>query len=89
MSSTPPHDPTKPPDNASQGAVENMVQNELGEVQTCDCGGVNIIWGPVTLHLAADEVAAFHELCTAGLNMISEPPQESRPRRDPGENQVH
>jgi hypothetical protein len=44
-------------------------QNGLGEVQACDCGGVNLVLGPVTLHVEADEVDALLDLACAAKEM--------------------
>jgi len=52
---------------------EIVAQNDLGEVRPCDCGGVNLTMGPVTLHFAADEVEELYELAAAGLGMVTRP----------------
>ena len=53
--------------------------NELGEVAACDCGGVNLSLGALTLHVAADEVALLDELVRAAVVLAR--PVERRKRR--------
>jgi len=51
--------------------LDDAVGNDLGEVAVCDCGGINLTIGPVTLHLAADEVEEFRELVDAGNELLA------------------
>ncbi len=44
---------------------ELIAKNDLGELQRCDCGGVNLTLGSVTLHFAAAEVGPLYELVAA------------------------
>lgn len=67
-------------DEAEQ-AAELSFQNDLGEARTCDCGGINLTIGPMTLHFAADEADALFELVAGGLDLLGSATQvqESRP----------
>jgi hypothetical protein len=51
---------------------QNGTGNELGEVQPCDCGGVNLSMGPLTLHFAPDEVPHLYDLAVMALEMVGE-----------------
>jgi hypothetical protein len=44
--------------------------NALGQVEPCDCGGVNLVIGPITLHFALDEVLALGELVDAARRIV-------------------
>ena len=44
--------------------------NTLGQVELCDCGGVNLKLGPMTLHFAADEALALGELLDGARRLI-------------------
>lgn len=48
-------------------------ENELGEIRPCDCNGVYLTMGPMTLHLSKEELAWLSQLATAGLNFESPP----------------
>ena len=61
---------------------EHSVENDLGEISSCGCGGVNLVMGAVSFHFAADEVQALCELAHAGLNMVAT--AEKRKRTRPG-----
>ena len=39
-----------------------LATNDLGDIRTCDCGGVNLVLGPMTLHFDKDEVPMLIEL---------------------------
>lgn len=59
----------------------DAVHNDYGEVRKCNCGGLNLTVGAVTLHLAADEVARLSELVQAGLGLVdakAKPPRRAR-----------
>ena len=49
--------------NASQ------LQNDLGEIRACGCGGVNLALGPMTLHFTSDDVQSLFELVFAAKQM--------------------
>lgn len=51
--------------------LDDVVANDLGEVAICDCGGINLTIGPITLHLAADEVDEFRELVDAANELLA------------------
>ena len=51
--------------------LEDSVQNELGEVYPCDCGGVNLTMGPMSLHLSGEEVVQLQMLVNAGVDMVN------------------
>jgi len=53
-----------------QDTEEQSMINELGEVRTCGCGGVNLYVGAVTIHFEAEEIDDLHELSGAALEMI-------------------
>jgi hypothetical protein len=44
--------------------------NVLGQVEPCDCGGVNLVIGPMTLHFALDEALALGELVDAARRIV-------------------
>jgi hypothetical protein len=48
---------------------DRTVKNALGEVRPCDCGGVNLSTGALTLHIAADETHALFELASAAVEI--------------------
>lgn len=60
---------------------ETVVSNELGEVRSCGCGGVNLTVGAVTLHLAAAEFRDLHGLVSASLGMVNDHPPRTDARR--------
>lgn len=49
---------------------DQTVFNNWGEIRRCECGGLEIITGPLSLHLAPKEVNAFFELVTGAVDMI-------------------
>ena len=55
-------------------------QNELGEVRPCDCGGVNLSMGPMTLHFAPEEVDTLYELVHAAREMVAASGQSTKRR---------
>jgi len=57
-------------DAETQGLEASGAQNELGEVQTCDCGGVNLVMGPMTLHFAPEEVPDLFDLVTVAMELV-------------------
>lgn len=52
------------------GNDERLARNDLGEAQTCDCGGINLVIGAVTLHFAPAEVGSLHELVAAAARAV-------------------
>lgn len=46
--------------------------NELGEVRGCECGGVQLCMGPMTLHFAAKDVDKLLELAGAARELVAE-----------------
>lgn len=60
---------------------DELHQNDLGDAQPCDCGGVNVTMGPVTLHVAVDEVDAFFELACAAKDLAEEARRRSAKKR--------
>ena len=72
---------------------DDWVGNDLGEVRACDCGGVNLVLGPMTLHLTSDEVTELHELTGAAVALVQQggrweaAPAEDIPSKD--ERSVH
>ncbi|MEZ4273257.1 MAG: hypothetical protein R3C68_18015 [Myxococcota bacterium] len=48
---------------------QDCVNNELGEVRACDCGGVNLTLGAVTIHFAAEELPALCELTECAMDL--------------------
>ena len=63
--------------------VERFVENDLGEVATCDCGGVNLTMGAFTVHIARDEVRELFDLIRAAVEMVEEA-SESPPEHGQG-----
>ena len=60
------------------------ISNQLGEVRKCDCGGVNLVMGPMTLHFAADEFHELAELVSAAIPMLdSDTPTAPAPQPEP------
>lgn len=60
----------------------DVVANDLGEMALCDCGGVNLTVGALTLHLQPDELADLHALAAAALELAN---PERRPAPQPEE----
>ena len=60
---------------------ELRFNNELGEVETCACGGFNLTLGAVTLHLEADEVPHVEELVLKGRALTEERTQRKSKRK--------
>lgn len=70
--------------------IENLHQNDLGDVRPCDCGGINVSLGPVTLHVAADEVDAFFELACVAKDLADDARRRSaKKRRGRGKDKAH
>jgi hypothetical protein len=46
-------------------------ENQLGEVRACDCGGVNLSLGSVTLHFSREEVTELHDLVDAAEHLVA------------------
>lgn len=53
----------------NSNGIRSWVSNDLGEVSLCECGGLNLTIGAVTIHLAADEVEPFTALVQAAANL--------------------
>ena len=62
-------DETNNSDHEFDGDITE-VQNELGDVRSCGCGGVNLAMGPLTLHFNSDEVDGLLELVGAAKDMV-------------------
>jgi hypothetical protein len=68
---------------------DERLQNGLGEVRACDCGGVNLVLGPVTLHVEADEVDALLDLaCAAKEITVAAARRRKSKRRKSGKAKV-
>ncbi len=67
-------------DNMETETDKPLLQNDLGEVRHCDCGGVNLVMGPVTLHFAREEVPALAELTQAALALVQQHKRQRRRR---------
>ena len=68
----------------------NVHQNDLGEARPCDCGGINLSLGPVTLHVAEDEVDALFELACAAKDLADHARQQAKKeRRGRGKHKAH
>ncbi|RYF03476.1 MAG: hypothetical protein EOO40_12180 [Deltaproteobacteria bacterium] len=68
---------------AADAGVE--ARNALGEVRACDCGGVHLAMGPLTVHFADAEVGLLLQLCTAAQQMVRPAPRDlpEKKRRGP------
>lgn len=61
----------EPAEEASHEAhAEPLAENDLGVVYGCDCGGINLSMGPMTLHLNADEAQSLWELMAQSLGHL-------------------
>ena len=60
----------------------DAVQNSLGEVYPCDCGGINLAMGPVSLHLSVEEAGQLQALVAAGMEMLHGPGGHARVTHD-------
>jgi hypothetical protein len=56
--------------SSSLGSVENS----LGEVRLCDCGGVHLAMGPLTLHFDFEDLDDLVDLVCAGRHMAERGP---------------
>ena len=71
---------------------ERFVENDLGEVATCDCGGVNLTMGAFTVHIARDEVHELFDLIGAAVELVEgagERPPKPRPGRAKPQSSLH
>jgi hypothetical protein len=59
----------------------NEIENELGEVGACDCGGVHLSIGPMSLHVERDEVDALFELVCVAKELADEHRRQEAQRR--------
>ncbi|MCK5687939.1 hypothetical protein KAI87_01655, partial [Myxococcota bacterium] len=59
--------------NGEQMSYEDeiIVSNDLGEVLSCDCGGINLVMGPMTLHFAPDELSMLYELVNTSYKKVN------------------
>jgi hypothetical protein len=65
-------------DAESSESSEEGAHNELGEVHACDCGGANLIMGPVTLHFAPEEVPELFDLVSVAMEWVSQRDHEGK-----------
>ena len=52
--------------------LPSELENELGEVRACECGGVQLCMGPMTLHFAADDADKLLELAGAAKALVDD-----------------
>ncbi len=47
-----------------------VARNDLGEMGLCDCGGLRLGMGPMSLHFAAEDVDLLVELVVGGRELL-------------------
>jgi hypothetical protein len=62
---------------------ERAAKNSLGEVRACECGGVNVTIGAVTVHVTPDEAEALGDLAIAAVDIVRAAALPKRRRRRP------
>jgi hypothetical protein len=65
-------------DSTTLGTVENS----LGEVRLCDCGGVHLAMGPLTLHFDYDDLDDLVDLVCAGRHLAERGPDAAHTPAD-------
>jgi hypothetical protein len=64
-------------------------ENQLGEVRTCDCGGVNLSMGSFTVHFSREEVAELRELVDAAEHLLATSGHTDKKARPKAHGTVH